>query len=76
MLTLEMIQEARDALDGVARVTPLNEAKNLGKNVYIKAENLQKTGAFKLRGAYNKIRSLSQAERERLSKLEKESNIH
>ena len=65
MLTLEMIQEAREALNGVARVTPLNEAKNLGKNVYIKAENLQKTGAFKLRGAYNKIRSLSQEERER-----------
>ena len=65
MLTLEMIHEAREALNGVARVTPLNEAKNLGKNVYIKAENLQKTGAFKLRGAYNKIRSLSQEERER-----------
>ena len=65
MLTLEMIQEAREALKGVARVTPLNEAKNLGKNVFIKSENLQKTGAFKLRGAYNKIRSLSQEERER-----------
>ena len=65
MLTLEMIHEAREALNGVARVTPLNEAKNLGKNVYIKAETLQKTGAFKLRGAYNKIRSLSQEERER-----------
>ena len=65
MLTLEMIQEAREALKGVARVTPLNEAKNLCKNVFIKSENLQKTGAFKLRGAYNKIRSLSQEERER-----------
>ena len=65
MLTLEMIQDARTALAGVARVTPLNEAKNLGKNVYIKAENLQKTGAFKLRGAYNKIRSLSEEERAR-----------
>ena len=65
MLTLEMIQDARKALAGVARVTPLNEAKNLGKNVYIKAENLQKTGAFKLRGAYNKIRSLSEEERSR-----------
>ena len=65
MLTLEMIQDARVALAGVARVTPLNEAKNLGKNVYIKAENLQKTGAFKLRGAYNKIRSLSEEERAR-----------
>jgi threonine dehydratase len=65
MLTLEMIQDAREALAGVARVTPLNGAKNLGKNVYMKAENLQLTGAFKLRGAYNKIRSLSPEERSR-----------
>ena len=63
MLTLEMIQEAKEALTGVARVTPLNPAKHLGKNVYIKSENLQQTGAFKLRGAYNKIRSLSEEER-------------
>jgi threonine dehydratase len=63
MLTLEMIEDARVALQGVARVTPLNPAKNLGKNVYIKAENLQLTGAFKLRGAYNKIRSLTPEER-------------
>lgn len=65
MLTLEMIRDAQKALVGVARVTPLNPAKNLGKNVYIKAENLQLTGAFKLRGAYNKIRSLTPEERER-----------
>jgi threonine dehydratase, medium form len=63
MLTLEMIQDAQAALKGVARVTPLNPAKSLGKNVYIKAENLQLTGAFKLRGAYNKIRSLTPEER-------------
>lgn len=63
MLTLEMIQEAQQALKGVARVTPLNPTKNLGKNVYIKAENLQLTGAFKVRGAFNKIRSLSEEER-------------
>ena len=69
MLTLEMIRDAAAALEGVARVTPLNEAKNLGKNVYIKAENLQKTGAFKLRGAYNKIRSLSEEERARVCGL-------
>lgn len=65
MLTLKMIEEARDALKGVARVTPLNPTKNLGKNVYIKCENLQLTGAFKLRGAYNKLRTLSPEERER-----------
>ena len=60
-----MIKDAREAMKGVARVTPLNPAKSLGRNVYIKSENLQLTGAFKLRGAYNKIRSLSPEERER-----------
>lgn len=65
MLTLKMIQEAREALKDVARVTPLNPTKTLGKNVYIKCENLQLTGAFKLRGAYNKLRTLSDEERER-----------
>lgn len=59
MLTIEMIKDAQKALKGVARVTPLNPAANIGRNIYIKAENLQLTGAFKLRGAYNKIRSLS-----------------
>ena len=59
MLTTEMLEDARMALRGIARLTPLDPARGLGKNVYIKAENLQLTGAFKLRGAYNKIRSLS-----------------
>ena len=65
MLTLKMIQEAREALKDVARYTPLNPTKSLGKNVYIKCENLQLTGAFKLRGAYNKLRTLSEEERQR-----------
>lgn len=63
MLTLDMIQDAQKALKGVARVTPLSQTKNLGDNVYIKAENLQLTGAFKIRGAYNKVRSLTPEER-------------
>ena len=62
MLTMEMLEDARMALRGIARQTPLDPARGLGKNVYIKAENLQLTGAFKLRGAYNKIRSLSRDE--------------
>lgn len=65
MLTLEMIQQAQETIKGVARVTPLTNTKNLGKNVYIKAENLQLTGAFKLRGAFNKISSLTPEEREK-----------
>ena len=62
MLTLEMMEDAQRALEGVARRTPLTPAPKLGKNLYIKAENLQLTGAFKLRGAYNKIRSLTAEE--------------
>ena len=65
MLTLEMIQDAQKALQGIARRTPLDPAPKLGANVYIKAENLQLTGAFKLRGAYNKIRSLTKEEAQR-----------
>ena len=65
MLTLEMIQDAKKALEGIARRTPLDPAPKLGANVYIKAENLQLTGAFKLRGAYNKIRSLTKEEASR-----------
>ena len=62
MLTFDMILDAQAALRGIARRTPLENAPRLGKNIYIKAENLQLTGAFKLRGAYNKIRSLSPEE--------------
>ena len=58
MPTFDMILDAQAALRGIARRTPLENAPRLGKNIYIKAENLQLTGAFKLRGAYNKIRSL------------------
>ena len=43
----------------------LGPAPRLGENIYIKAENLQLTGAFKLRGAYNKIRSLTPEEAKR-----------
>ena len=65
MLTMEMIRQAQERLRGVARVTPLNGAKTLGRNVYMKAENLQLTGAFKLRGAYSKLSTLTEEERAR-----------
>jgi len=61
-LTLQMIWDAQNALHGIARRTPLESAPKIKDNLYIKAENLQLTGAFKLRGAYNKIRSLSPEE--------------
>ncbi len=65
MVNFAMIEEARKTLEGIARKTPLDPAPKIGKNVYIKAENLQMTGAFKLRGAYNKMCSLSKEEASR-----------
>ena len=63
MVTLEMIQQAQQNLKGVARLTPLISAPKIGENVSIKAENLQLTGSLKLRGAYNKISSLTDEEK-------------
>ena len=64
MLTLEMIQDAKKTLEGVARVTPLYESAfiNPNANVFIKCENMQVTGSFKLRGAYVKTASLTEEE--------------
>ncbi|NLU24625.1 MAG: threonine ammonia-lyase, partial [Clostridiales bacterium] len=63
MLTMEMIQDAQKPLQGVARLTPLSPAPAIGKNIFIKSENLQMTGAFKLRGAYYKVSTLSDEEK-------------
>ena len=65
MIALEDVLLARRRVRGVALHTPLvpcprNEED---RSLYFKAENLQPTGAFKLRGAYNKISSLSPEER-------------
>ena len=65
--TLADIDAARARLDGVARVTPVYASETLsqlvGREVQLKAENLQRTGSFKIRGAYNRISTLSDAER-------------
>ncbi|MBQ6609029.1 MAG: threonine ammonia-lyase [Oscillospiraceae bacterium] len=61
-VTLEMIRDAREALKDVAEQTPVVTSTRFGKNLFIKSENLQKTGSFKIRGAYNKIRNLSPEE--------------
>ena len=58
-VTLDMIKEAREAMQGVAELTPIVTSRQLGENLVIKSENLQKTGSFKIRGAFNKIRTLS-----------------
>ena len=61
------IEAARACLDGVARVTPVYRSETLsrecGGEVCLKAENLQRTGSFKVRGAYNRISSLSEEQR-------------
>lgn len=67
MLDFEMISKAARTLKGVTRVTPLLESellnKQLGFRLLVKAECLQRTGSFKIRGAYVKIASLSDQER-------------
>lgn len=63
MLTIEKIYEAKNVLKEVARVTPLTPAPAIGDTIYIKNENLQMTGSFKLRGAYNKLRHLTAEEK-------------
>jgi threonine dehydratase len=64
---LAAIEEARTRLDGVARVTPLYRSETFsratGREVHLKAENLQRTGSFKIRGAYNRIAQLTADER-------------
>src|SRR3989440_12861758 len=59
---LPEIERARERLDGVARVTPVFPSETLsrlaGRPVSLKAENLQRTGSFKIRGAYVKLSSL------------------
>jgi threonine dehydratase len=67
MVTLCDIQQARALLDGIAVRTPLFEwtAATDQRKLFLKLENLQPIGAFKLRGAYNKVASLSDDERRR-----------
>jgi len=58
---------ARERIAGIARVTPVYSSDTLarlcGRPVFLKAENLQRTGAFKIRGAVNRIGTLTEAER-------------
>ncbi len=64
---IDEIRAARERLAGVARVTPLYPSETLsrlsGRPTLLKAENLQRTGAFKIRGAYNTIAQLDRDER-------------
>ena len=69
MLTLESFEEASEEVRKVALETKLVFSDYLsrqsGNKVYLKPENMQRTGAYKLRGAYYKISTLSREERKR-----------
>ncbi|HEX6970750.1 MAG TPA: pyridoxal-phosphate dependent enzyme, partial [Limnochordia bacterium] len=63
------VEAAADRIAGWVRHTPLERQATLsrlcGEEIYVKLENLQKTGSFKIRGALNKLLTLSEAERRR-----------
>jgi threonine dehydratase len=67
--TLAEFEEARERVARVAKVTPLESSQYLselmGSPVFMKCENLQRTGSYKLRGAYNRMSQLTPEERER-----------
>lgn len=68
MVDLQKIRNAAEQIASVVVKTPFSYAPRLseecGCEIFLKKENLQVTGAFKIRGAYNKIASLSQNERD------------
>ena len=69
MLNIEMIHEARDRIGSRIHRTPVVTSRQFnqvaGKEVFFKCENLQRAGAFKIRGATNKIHSLTDDEKRR-----------
>ena len=69
MLTLDKFEEASEAVKQVTQETKLIYSdyfsKSTGNKVYFKPENMQRTGAYKLRGAYYKISTLSPEERDK-----------
>jgi threo-3-hydroxy-L-aspartate ammonia-lyase len=69
MLTTDLIHEARERITPRIHRTPVVTSRQFdevaGKQVFFKCENLQRAGAFKIRGATNKIRSLTDDEKSR-----------
>lgn len=66
-LTFDRIYRAREVLDDIIRVTPISDTSSLADDfeLYVKMESLQKTGSFKIRGAYFKIFNLTEEEKKR-----------
>lgn len=69
MITLNDIKEAKKNLEGVSNITPFTKAPILSETfnteIYFKKENLQLTGSFKLRGAFNRIAKLPQEKKDK-----------
>src|SRR6267154_161261 len=68
-ITIQQIEEAEKRLRDVVIRSPLEFSKRMsekfGANIYIKREDLQEVRSYKIRGAYNKMSSLSAAERKK-----------
>ncbi len=64
MISMDMIREAHEVVKAAGAVyTPVLNIPKIAENLYVKCENLQKTGSFKLRGATYKISKLTEAEK-------------
>ncbi|MGM0603391.1 MAG: threonine ammonia-lyase, partial [Bacillota bacterium] len=67
IVTLDDIKNARKNLEGIAKKTELDWSRTFskmsGNEIYLKLENLQRTGSFKIRGAYNKMCNLTEEEK-------------
>ena len=64
MISMDMIREAHEVVKAAGAVyTPVLNIPKIAENLYVKCENLQKTGSFKLRGATYKISKLTDAEK-------------
>ncbi len=67
--SIDDIARARERLRGILKPTPMLRSATLERmleaDIYLKPENLQKTGSFKLRGAYNRVAALSSEEARR-----------
>lgn len=70
LVTIDDVRAAAERLTGVIAATPVERSRAIASavehdEVWLKCENLQRTGSFKLRGAYNRIAQLSPEERRR-----------
>lgn len=69
MLTLDIIRQAQARVAGLIHRTPVVTSRSFnqvaGREVFFKCENLQRAGAFKIRGATNRIRALTETEKKR-----------